>query len=309
MLEYIPGVIEMELRVLEYFLAIAKEQSIIKAAHSLHLSQPTLSIQIKKLEEELGKPLLIRGSKGTRKVTLTEEGMILKKRAEEILSLVNKAEKEIMLSDSIIIGDIDIATGESEGVRTIAKCASMLCSTNPGIHYHLYSGNSDFVLDKLDNGLVDFGIVFDQVDLKVYNSVLLPPIDTWGVLMRSDSPLASREYITPEDLWDKPLIVSQAESSGGEVIQWLGKDVEELNIIATYNLLFNTTFLVEEGLGYAICFNNIICTCEDGDLVFRPLEPTLTAHMYLVYKKSKSLSKPAEKFLEILKEEIIKSED
>lgn len=299
----------MEIRVLHYFLAVCKEQSIIKAAHSLHLSQPTLSTSIKKLEEELGKPLFIRANKGTRRVSLTPEGLILKKRAEEIISLVNKTEKEVMLSDSIVLGDVDIATGESQGVSVIAKCASLLNKKNPGIHYHLYSGNSDFVLDKVDNGLVDFGIVFEQVDLKVYNSVLLPMEDTWGVLMRSNSPLALKDKIVPEDLWDKPLIMSQAESGGGPLLQWLRKDKDELNIVATYNLLFNTTFLVEEGLGYALCFNNIICVCDDGELVFKPLEPTLTAHMYLIWKKSKSLSKTSMKFLEALKKEITKSED
>lgn len=190
----------MELRVLQYFLAIAREQSIVRAAESLHLSQPTLSTQIKNMEEELGKQLLIRGTKGSRKITLTEEGMILRKRAEEILELVKKTENEITLSNQIVIGDIYIGTGETDGVRIIAKAAKSLQSTCHGIHYHISSGNSTFVMERLDKGLLDFGIVFGTVDLTKYNALKIPVRDVWGVLMRKDSPLAEKETIAPEDL-------------------------------------------------------------------------------------------------------------
>ena len=152
----------MELRVLNYFLAIAREQSIVHAAESLHLSQPTLSTQIKNLEEELGKQLLIRGSKGSRKITLTEEGMILRKRAEEILDLVKRTESEISMSDDIIVGDVYIGTGETDGVRLIAKGAKALQSRYPGIHYHISSGNAAYVFEYLDKGLIDFGVVFEM---------------------------------------------------------------------------------------------------------------------------------------------------
>ena len=152
----------MEIRVLQYFLAIAREQSIVKAAQSLHLSQPTLSTQIKNLEEELGKQLLIRGTKGSRKVSLTEEGMILRKRAEEIMDLVQKAENEIILSDSVIIGDVFIGAGETDGIRLFAHIASTLNKKYPGIHYHISSGNSSFVTENIDKGLLDFGLVFEN---------------------------------------------------------------------------------------------------------------------------------------------------
>lgn len=150
------GILSMELRVLQYFLAVAREQSIVRAAESLHLSQPTLSTQIKAMEKELGKQLLIRGTKGSRKVTLTEEGMILRKRAEEILNLVQKTEREISLSDQVIVGDVYIGTGETDAVRFIAKAAKELYETYPGIHYHIASGNAEFVLDQLEKGLIDF---------------------------------------------------------------------------------------------------------------------------------------------------------
>lgn len=292
----------MEIRVLQYFLAIAREQSIIRAAESLNLSQPTLSTQIKHLEEELGKQLLIRGTKGSRKVTLTEEGMILRKRAQEILELVKKTENEITLSDSIIMGDVYIGTGETDGIRLLAKAGKDLQKTHPQIHYHITSGNAIFVMEQLDKGLIDFGIVFGRPDLKKYDSLKLPSKDIWGVLMPKDSPLADKDTISPEDLWDKPLILSQQEANGGEVMQWMKKKPSHLNIVSTYNLLFNASLLVEEGLGYAICFDNIIHTSPNSNLCFRPLAPELTTEMSIIWKKYQVFSKPAEKFLSALRE-------
>lgn len=293
----------MELRVLQYFLAIAREQSIVRAAQSLHLSQPTLSTQIKNMEEELGKQLLIRGTKGSRKVTLTEEGMILRKRAEEILDLVKKTENEITASDSIIIGDVYIGAGETDGMRLLARAAGTLRADCPGIHYHISSGNAAFVQERLDKGLIDFGIVFGPPDLKKYEALKLPDEDVWGVLMPKDAPLAEKETISPKDLWDKPLIVSQQETDGGRLAQWLGRSLSSLNITVAYNLLFNASLFVEEGLGYAISFDRIINTSGNSRLTFRPLSPNLTAEMSIIWKKYQVFSKPAEKFLQVLTEQ------
>ena len=290
----------MELRVLNYFLAIAREQSIVHAAESLHLSQPTLSTQIKGLEEELGKQLLIRGTKGSRKVTLTEEGMILRKRAEEILDLVRKTENEITMSDDIVMGDIYIGTGETDGVRLIARAAQKLSSRHPGIHYHISSGNAAYVSEYLDKGLIDFGVVFGDVDLTKYNALETAYSETWGVLMRRDSVLAAREDILPEDLQDKPLILSQQESRGGSLTQWIGREVSDLNVIATYNLLYTASLLVDEGLGYAIGYDKIINTSGNSSLCFRPLKPRLKNKLSIIWKKYQIFSKPAEKFLEVL---------
>lgn len=292
----------MELRVLNYFLAIAREQSIVHAAESLHLSQPTLSTQIKNLEKELGKQLFIRGTKGTRKITLTEEGMILRKRAEEILDLVRRTENEITLNDDIILGDVYIGTGETDGVRLMAKAARMLQEHYPGIHYHISSGNASHVMEQLDKGLIDFGIIFGDVDLTKYNSLNTSYSDLWGVLMRKDSVLAEKEAVSPEDLRDKPLILSQQEANGGTLTQWFGRESDELNIIATYNLLFNASLLVDEGLGYAIGYDKIINTGGGSRLCFRPLAPQLESHMHVIWKKYQMFSKPAEKFLEVLRE-------
>ncbi|MEY8392661.1 LysR family transcriptional regulator [Lachnospiraceae bacterium] len=291
----------MEIRVLQYFLAIAREQSIVRAAESLHLSQPTLSTQIRQMEKELGKQLLIRGTKGSRKVTLTEEGMILRKRAEEIIDLVQKTENEIALSDSIIVGDVYIAAGETDGVRLLAKTAGKLRKDYPGIHYRISSGNATFVKEHLDKGLIDFGIVFGPPDLKKYDALRFPSKDIWGVLMRKDDPLAEKESISPEDLWDLPLIISQEQSDGGELIQWMQRNLSSLNIAAAYNLLFNASLLVEEGVGYAICFDGIINTSGNSSLCFRPLTPRLEAGMSVIWKKYQILSKPAEKFIQTLR--------
>ena len=294
----------MELRVLQYFLAIAREQSIVRAAESLHLSQPTLSTQIKNMEEELGKQLLIRGTKGSRKVTLTEEGMILRKRAEEILDLVQKTENEVTCTNNIVMGDIYIGTGETDGVRILAKAAKSLQASCPGIHYHISSGNSTFVMERLDKGLLDFGIVFGRVDLTKYNALKIPVKDVWGVLMRNDSSLASKEAVSPEDLWDKPLIISQQENKGGMLTQWLKRQTTELNIVATYNLLFNASLLVDEGLGYAIGFDKIINTTGNSSLCFRPLIPRLEEEMSMIWKKYQIFSKAAEKFIGVLQEHL-----
>lgn len=291
----------MELRVLNYFLAIAREESIVRAAQSLHLSQPTLSTQIKNLEEELGKQLFIRGTKGTRKITLTEEGMILRKRAEEIMELVKRTEHEITASDDFIIGDIYIGAGETDGVRLMAKAARQLQERYPGICYHISSGNAAHVLEHLDKGLIDFGVIFGEVDLTKYHSLETPYSDIWGVLMRRDSALAEKEEILPEDLRGKPLILSQQEAKGGPLTQWLGRESGELNVTATYNLLFNASLLVEEGLGYAIGYDKIINTAKGSPLCFRPLTPQLKSPMHIIWKKYQMFSKPAEKFLEVLK--------
>lgn len=291
----------MELRVLQYFLAVAREQSISAAAQSLHLSQPTLSIQLKNMEEELGKQLLVRGSKGSRRVVLTEEGMILRKRAEEILSLVQKTEKEIGQSDTVVAGDIYIGAGETEIIRLFAQAARQLQQQYPDIHYHISSGNYAFVLEQLDKGLIDFGMVYGEVDAQKYESLPISLRDTWGVLMRRDSPLAQKAEITPQDLWDQPLILSHQKSDDRRFTQWFQRDVAQLNVVATYNLVFNASLFVEEGLGYALTFDKLINTSGSSPLCFRPLSPKMEATATIVWKRYQVFSKASEVFLQRLR--------
>ena len=292
----------MELRVLQYFLAVAREQSISGAAESLHLSQPTLSTQLKAMEEELGKQLLIRGTKGSRKVTLTEEGMILRKRAEEILELVKKTESEISLSDDMVAGDVYIGTGETNIIRLFAKTARELQHDYPDIHYHISSGNSSYVMEQLDKGLIDFGLLYDSVDIAKYETLKIPIKDVWGVLMRRDSPLAAKEVICPEDLWDKPLIVSHQENAKRIISEWLKQDLSKLNIVATYNLVLNASLLTDEGFGYTICFDKLLDIVPSSSLCFRPLFPRLEAEATIVWKKYQVFSRAAEKFLQQLQQ-------
>ena len=292
----------MELRVLQYFLAVAREQSISGAAESLHLSQPTLSTQLKAMEEELGKQLLTRGTKGSRKVTLTEEGMILRKRAEEILELEKKTESEISLSDDVVAGDVYIGTGETNIIRLFAKTARELQHDYPDIHYHLSSGNSSYVMEQLDKGLIDFGLLYDSVDIAKYETLKIPIKDVWGVLMRRDSPLAAKEVICPEDLWDKPLIVSHQENAKRIISEWLKQDLSKLNIVATYNLVLNASLLTDEGFGYTICFDKLLDIVPSSSLCFRPLFPRLEAEATIVWKKYQVFSRAAEKFLQQLQQ-------
>lgn len=291
----------MEFRLLEYFLAVAREQNITAAAESLHISQPALSTQLKNMEDELGKQLLIRGVKGSRKVILTEEGMILRKRAEEMLLLMRRTEEEITGSNETIAGNVFIGAGETETVRLFAKVAKKLQKKYPDIRYNISSGNAEHVLEYLDKGLIDFGLLFTEIDAQKYEAIPVPIKDTWGVLMRKDSPLAEKETICPEDLWDKPLIVSHQKGDDVYLNQWLQREESELHIVATYNLLFNASLLVDEGLGYALCFDKLINT-HGSNLCFRPFSPRLEARGFIVWKKYQVFSKAANIFLQYLRE-------
>lgn len=289
----------MELRVLKYFLAVAREESISGAAQALHMTQPTLSRQLMDLEEELGKQLLIRGS---RRITLTEEGMLLRKRAAEILDLVEKAEAELTAPDEVVNGDIYIGGGETEAMRMIAEIATGLQRSCPDIRYHLYSGNADDVTERLDKGLLDFGVLIEPANMKKYDYIRLPATDTWGLLMPRDCPLAARPVIRPQDLWDLPLITSQQSMLSNEFSGWLGKEFEKLRIVATYNLVYNASLLVAAGMGYALCLDKLVNTSEENPLCFRPLEPRMEVHLDIVWKKYQVFSGAAERFLKEVRE-------
>ena len=283
----------MEVRVLSYFLTVAKEENISRAADILHITQPTLSRQLSELEEELGVKLLTRGK---RKTTLTEAGMLLRKRAEEITTLAEKTKQEFKQSDSLIAGDIYIGCGETYAMHRLAKIAKKLQYTYPQMHYHLFSAKDDDVIDRLEKGLLDFGVLVEPSDIKQYNFLELPDADTWGLLMRKDSPLSNKTEIMAQDLWDVPLIVSQQALATHELFHWLKKEHEKLNIVATYNLLYNASLMVEEGLGYALCLDHLIYTGKDSPLCFRPLSPQLKAHVYLIWRQHNFLSKAAALF-------------
>ncbi|SEW22195.1 LysR family transcriptional regulator [[Clostridium] fimetarium] len=284
----------MELRVLKYFLAVAREENITAAALSLHVTQPTLSKQLKELEDELGTQLFIRGN---RRITLTEDGIFLRKRAQEILDLTEKTETELKESDEIISGDIYIGGGETEAIRILAKVVKQITEEYPLIHFHLYSGNANDVTERLDRGLLDFGILIEPVDLKKYDFQKLPATDTWGLLMRKDSPFATKDTIKPEDLLELPLLCSNQTLVKNELSGWAGIDFDKMNIIATYNLIFNASIMVQEGVGYALCLDKLVNTTGVSDLIFKPLEPSLVVGLDIVWKKYQVFSKASKMFL------------
>ena len=293
----------MEIRVLRYFLAVARERNITGAANYLHLTQPTLSRQIHDLEEELGQQLLIRKS---HRVELTPEGVLLRKRAEEIIAMVDKTEAEFASMEDTVSGDIYIGSGETQAIRQIAELIKDLGEACPNIHYHLHSGNAEDVTERLDKGLLDFGILIQPADLTKYDYLDLPARDRWGVIMRKDSPLAEKEAIEKNELLEIPLLCSRqvvgSRHSENKFAEWFGTDYEKLNIVATYNLMYNAAILVEAGVGYALTLDKLANTFEDSVLCFRPLRPELESGLNVVWKKYQVFSPAAELFLKTLKE-------
>ncbi|WP_434778930.1 LysR family transcriptional regulator [Neisseria sp. Ec49-e6-T10] len=288
----------MDIKVLRYFLALAKEESVTAAAQYLHLTQPTLSRQLSELEDKLGTQLFIRGS---RKITLTDEGIRLRKRAEEILELVQKTEAEFHAPTEAVSGDIYIGGGETYAMELIAEIIKTLRDDFPQIHVHLFSGNADDVTERIDKGLLDFGVLIGPANMAKYESLTLPAKDTWGVLMRKDSPLAERKFICPEDLWDLPLIGSKQKYVDENISKWIKRDYKRLNIVATYNLIFNASLMVEKGIGYALCLDRLVNTTCLSNLCFRPLSPVLEVDINIVWKRYQVFSKASELFLQRLK--------
>ncbi len=294
----------MDIRVLQYFLTVAREGNITRAAEILHMTQPPLSRALIELEQELGKHLLIRGS---RKITLTEEGQILRKRAEEMIELMEKTKAEIISSAENVSGDIYIGGGETEGFRIISKAAEAVRAKNTGVHFHLFSGNAADVTERLDGGLLDFGILIEPADIKKYDFIRLPAKNRWGLLMLRGHMLAEKEHITPDDLNDIPLIASRQSMAHNELSGWLGREYETLNIVATYNLLYNASLMVEENVGCALCLDGIIPEYENSTLVFKPLEPAVEVGLNIIWKKYQVFSRAAEVFLNELQHQFRKN--
>jgi len=294
----------MELRVLQYFLAVAKVESITKAAVTLHLSQPTLSRQLRDLEEDLGKPLFIRSNK---KTTLTEEGRLLQKRAQEILALMQKTEAELRQSDDLIDGDVWIGGGETEGMRYIARAVFSLRNDFPNIHFHLFSGNTMEVVERLEKGLIDFGVGVGAIESSKYESLRLPITHGAGLLMRKDSHLFEKSVIKPDDLQGIPIIAPRNAGVRRAYEKWMGKEFESLNVVASYNLIYNAAFMVEEGVGYALCIDNLVTFSDKHPLHFVPYDPQIEFTVDIAWKRHQVFSKASNKFLERLKGIVIES--
>lgn len=285
----------MELRTLQYFLAVAREQSITRAAEILHMTQPTLSRQLKELEDELGKQLLIRGS---RKIVLTEDGIKLRRRAFEIIELAEKTKNEIQMPDEDIAGDVFIGGGETRIMHYVTDAVAKLSRQYPRIRFNIYSGNAEDVQEKLSSGILDFGVFVGPTSMKGYDYIRLPEEDAWGLLMRADNPLAEKEYIVPNDLNGLQLVTSRQLFSSNQLSGWMGNENVSFNVSATYNLLYNASVLVQSGEHCAVCLDGIVGTGPGTGLAFRPFFPPVRVSTQLVWKKYQTFSKAAEKFIE-----------
>ena len=286
----------LETRLLYYFLAVAREQNITKAAEVLHIAQPSLSTQIMDLEKYLGKKLLVRGKK---KTVLTEDGALLRSKAEEIISLLEKCESSF-LQDASISGDICVGCAETKNMDHIAGIFKQIQDEYPNVHFRYISGMADDIFEKLDSGVVDVAIMIEPMHYEKFSYRKLPYEENYGLLIRRDNPLAKKEHITIDDLDGIPLIMSDQNVGSNEMLSWYKG--RELNVVAHYNLIYNATFLVEQGIGCSYCLGGLVNT-EGRNLVFRPFFPEMKAGVYAVTKKYRNLSSSVNLFLKMLMDE------
>ena len=287
----------MEIRVLRYFLEIARESSMSRAAETLHVSQPTLSKQMKELESELGKKLFHRGSTS---VSLTDEGMLLRKRAEDILTMVDKTTNEFRELDNITGGEVYIGCAESHQIKYLARIIKDFKEVYPRFRYHLTSGNTEQVVERLDRGLIDFAFIVEPPNLERYNHIEIPGTDIWGLAIRKDHPLAEKEEIVFADLIGIDLICSE-QGMKFDIARWCGETTDQLKLSGTINLCYNGGVFVEEGLGGMLTFDRLVNTDNDSNLCFRPLSPRLETKMYIIWKKYQVFTPIAELLLDELK--------
>lgn len=287
----------MEIRVLRYFLEIARESSMSRAAEILHVSQPTLSKQMKELESELGKKLFHRGSTS---VSLTDEGMLLRKRAEDILTMVDKTTSEFRELDNITGGEVHIGCAESHQIKYLAWVIKDFKEAYPRFRYHLTSGNTEQVVERLDRGLIDFAFIVEPPNLERYNHIEIPGTDIWGLAIRKDHPLAEKREIVFADLTEVDLICSE-QGMKFDIARWCGENADQLNLSGTINLCYNGGVFVEEGLGGMLTFDRLVNTGDDSKLCFRPLSPRLETKMYIIWKKYQVFTPIAELLLDELK--------
>ncbi len=293
----------MEIRVLKYFLAVVNIGTITGAAQYLNLTQPTLSRQLQDLEQELGQKLFNRGQHN---ISLTYEGMILKKRAEAIIDMVEKTQSEFSSLKNNISGQVYIGAGETDTLKSIGNVINQVRTNYNNIIFHIYSGIMEDVLERIDNGLLDFGVVMQPVDLTKYSAINLPEKDTWGVVMRKDSPLAKKDFVTYSDMEKVPLILSRkafrTPMPDNNFYRWFKKNQSKLNIVATHTLFYNAAIMVEQGVGYMFTLDNLVNTSKSSLLCFRPIEPKFECSWAIVWKHYQVFSPASKYFLEQLQD-------
>ena len=283
----------MEIRALRYFLAVAREQNMSHAAALLHVSQPTLSKAIKSLEDELGKKLFIRHSFS---IQLTEEGILLRNRAEDLVSMADRIEEEFLSLDDITGGDLYFGLAESHQIRYLAREIHAFKKAYPDLRYHITSGDTEQVAEKLEKGLLDFAVFCEQPDSSRYRFLRFPEADVWGVIMPEDVPLAKKKTVQVNDLIGLPLFCSE-QSWENDIPLWANEKMDLLHLEGSFRLSFNASIFAKEHLGYLLTFDHLVDTSPESGLVFRPLRPKLETELYLVWKKYQTFSPIAERFL------------
>lgn len=285
----------MELRVLRYFLAVAREENITKAAALLHVTQPTLSRQLMQLEAELGVKLFRRSQY---RVILTDDGMLLRRRAQEIVELADKAEKELQRHETELTGEVAIGCGETTAMTFLSQHIKTFRQLHPQVQFRIHSANADDIKERMEKGLLDMGLLTEPVDIGRYSFLRTPQKDRWGVLLPDSHPLAAKAAITSGDLLGVPLLVSGRETVRNELAGWFGDNSEKLEVAAAYNLILNAANMVKNGVGVAVCFD--LDYVSDG-LIFVPLTPKLETGTVLAWKKDQAYSPAAERFLNFIK--------
>ena len=283
----------MDIRSLRYFLAVAREENMTRAAELLHVTQPTLSRTMRALEEELGKKLFTRHSFS---IELTDEGVLLRSRAEDLVTMADKIEREFLSLDDVTGGELYLGLAESYQIRYLARELRTLKSSYPGLHYHITSGDTEQVTEKLDKGLLDFAVLCETPDARKYEYVTFPEPDVWGVIMPVDAPLAKNETIRVDDLVGIPLFTSE-QSWAADIPRWCGERIHDLSLEGSFRLAYNASMFVREGLGYQLSFANLVNTSPESGLIFRPLEPHLESKLYLIWNRYQTFTPIAERFL------------
>ncbi len=286
----------MEIRVLRYFLTVAEEGNITRAANILHVTQPTLSRQLMDLENELGTTLFLRGK---RAITLTDDGLIFRQRAKEIVELADKAEREFIERHDLINGVISIGCVETMGSRFLADLIVKFHHQYPQVQFDLYNGYSDDIKDRIDKGLLDIGLLMSPVEITKYDFMRLDKKDIWGVLVPEDDPIAKSSAVTLDEIMDKPLFVPKRSAVHNEVVNWFGVPAERLNIVGTHTLLSNTVLLVERGMGYALTLNGSLSVQSSQKTKFIPLSPERTTESVFVWKKNHLFHPAASLFIQM----------
>ena len=296
---YLSYKIKMDGRLLRYFLAVVRENNITKAAETLHITQPTLSRQLIQLEEEVEAQLLIRGK---RNITLTEAGVLFKKRAEEIIELMEKTQQELKEQNLLINGEISVGAGEMESTKIFPNLFKNFKKKFPNVYYNFYTGNTEQIKEKIEQGLLDFGLLLEPTNIENFDYIRLNVKEEWGIIMRTDDSFNTKSFITPKDLVNQSIMLTKRKEVKSLIENWLAKYLKDVSIFATYNMITNSAILVEEGLGYAFVLKGSIYFYDQNKIIYKPLHPEITTNAVLVWKKHQIFSQSSKKFLEYIKE-------